>query len=1013
VSQRPASPFKGLNAFEDSELDALLFFGREREREIVVANLIASRLTVLYGPSGVGKSSLLRAAVARSLRGLPEEPVVVVFSRWSENPAAALAEAVAEVTGAASNGSALEALEQAHAHRDVYVVLDQAEEYFLYHADDAGPGSFAETLPALLAASYRVNVLVSLREDSLAKLDRFTGRIPGLFSNTLRLDRLDRHAAESAIVRPVERFAELTGEAVAVEPELVERVLDEVGTGRIESGLGGLGTVDGTTDGARIEAPYLQLVMQRLWDEERASGSSVLRTETLELLGGAQHIVEEHLEGALEELTPDQKDVAARLFNHLVTPSGTKIAHELSDLADFGRVPPDELQPLLSTLADRRILRSLEEGGGVRYEIFHDVLAQPVLAWRTRHRTEREVEAQLVEAHRRRSRLQRLLAIALLALGLIAAATVFALVQRSNASDKERDAQARSLGASAVSVLPTDPELGLLLAAESARMSPSREAEDVLRSALLASNMRGIYEARGPVEQVAFSPDGRLLAFADAGGASVVEAATGEELFRREVGPSGGVSFSRDGRTLVVHGSEGPPVEVAATTGKVECLLDRSRRPVADAVVAGGHAVTVLNARGYIWRRGSCRLLGTVDGVGTTAVRIVANRDGSRVAFVSGKEARIVAVPSGEVVLELDHPRVIESLAFDGDGETIATGSRDKIGRVWSGNTGRLRHELRGQRGPIVDVAISPDGTIAATASTDGTGRTWAAIGGTVEAVLFGHANYLEVVDFSPDGQAIVTASLDGTARTWALNGRPLSVLAGHTGGVFDARFSPDGATIATGGDDGTVRIWDAETRDLVRADADPPDPPQQEVTAPGGARARVDDTSIRLERDGVTSELERHTRVVTSVDFSPDGGRLVTASRDRDAILWDVASGKALRVLRVHFGPVSDARFSPDGRWIVTAGPRAVGLWKASTGELVRLLSGPPGRFPERALELTAVSFTPDSRAIVARSAGGVVTRYDCRVCEGLDGLLALAEERLAGTGRELTPEERELYLG
>ena len=82
----PASPFKGLNAFEDSELDALLFFGREREREIVVANLIASRLTVLYGPSGVGKSSLLGAAVARSLRELPENPLVVVHSRWSDDP---------------------------------------------------------------------------------------------------------------------------------------------------------------------------------------------------------------------------------------------------------------------------------------------------------------------------------------------------------------------------------------------------------------------------------------------------------------------------------------------------------------------------------------------------------------------------------------------------------------------------------------------------------------------------------------------------------------------------------------------------------------------------------------------------------------------------------------------------------------------------------------------------------------------------------------------------------------
>ena len=134
----------------------------------------------------------------------------------------------------------------------------------------------------MLTSQLRVNVLISLREDSLAKLDRFTGRIPGLFANTLRLDRLDREAARAAVVRPVERFAELTGDAVAIEPALVERVLDEVGAGRIEPAMGGLGAVESAEDGARIEAPYLQLVMQRLWDEERAVGSDTLRADTLE-----------------------------------------------------------------------------------------------------------------------------------------------------------------------------------------------------------------------------------------------------------------------------------------------------------------------------------------------------------------------------------------------------------------------------------------------------------------------------------------------------------------------------------------------------------------------------------------------------------------------------------------------------------------------------------------------------------------------------------------------------------
>src|SRR5438552_7864952 len=88
-------PYKGLAAFDATDLDALLFFGREQETEIVVANTLASRLTVLYGPSGVGKSSLLRAGVVRSLRTLSEtEPLAVAYlSSWSGDPVAAIEDA--------------------------------------------------------------------------------------------------------------------------------------------------------------------------------------------------------------------------------------------------------------------------------------------------------------------------------------------------------------------------------------------------------------------------------------------------------------------------------------------------------------------------------------------------------------------------------------------------------------------------------------------------------------------------------------------------------------------------------------------------------------------------------------------------------------------------------------------------------------------------------------------------------------------------------------------------------
>jgi len=92
----PPSPYKGLAPFDDSELDALLFFGREREIEVIVANLMAARLTVLYGASGVGKTSLLRAGVAHRLRQAPGA-IVVVFSTWTGDPVSQLLDAVEAV----------------------------------------------------------------------------------------------------------------------------------------------------------------------------------------------------------------------------------------------------------------------------------------------------------------------------------------------------------------------------------------------------------------------------------------------------------------------------------------------------------------------------------------------------------------------------------------------------------------------------------------------------------------------------------------------------------------------------------------------------------------------------------------------------------------------------------------------------------------------------------------------------------------------------------------------------
>jgi hypothetical protein len=215
------SPYRGLTPF--TEADAPFFFGRERECELIIANLMASRLTLLYGQSGVGKSSVLNAGVARSLNALARknlaeqgspELVAVVFRNWRDDPLKALAGTLVAETRKAAPGSPdpdaglrLDDLLADCAERvngDVFLILDQFEEYFLYHAGEDGEGSFAVEFPrAVNRAGLRAYTLLSLREDCLARLDCFKRRLPQLFRHYLRTPHPrvrplgDRQAAQS------------------------------------------------------------------------------------------------------------------------------------------------------------------------------------------------------------------------------------------------------------------------------------------------------------------------------------------------------------------------------------------------------------------------------------------------------------------------------------------------------------------------------------------------------------------------------------------------------------------------------------------------------------------------------------------------------------------------------------------------------------------------------------------------------------------------------------------------
>ena len=954
-----ASPFKGLAAYGDSDLDALFFFGREREIEVISENLLASRLTVLYGPTGVGKSSVLRAGVVRALRAVPFDREVIVHDRWAADPVAALAAEVARSAGIAARASLTETLVDAGAVLDgqLFLVLDQFEEYFVYHGGELAPGTFASELAtALTENDVRAHVLLCLREDSLAKLDAFKTRVPGVFSNYLRLAHLDPVAARAAITGPIERWNDLFGggRPVAVEPALVDAVLAQVTTADL--------------DAKRIETPYLQLVLERLWAVERTRDSAVLRLSTLTELGGAGTIVADHLAHAIDSLTLDERTVAATLFLHLVTPSGTKISQTVADLARYVGVDESAVARVTDKLVRDRVLRSVPGATGEdpRLEIFHDVLAAAVVEWRTRFDAQRaELHARReAELHRRRAII--VAAVSLAALVVVAAVAVFALAQRSQARDRARAARAGELASQALLLESTDPGAALTRALQASRLRPDAQTEEVLRTALLASRLRRILTIGAPVSAVAWPGIGRAAFATQDGQLGIWDVVRDRVIVRtRAPGPVSALRRIGGRDALLVVGPK--PVIWNLADGRMT-RLGRGSAPTADASPSpNGELVATAGPTGVgLWSTTDGSLVRTIAAPGARLVRF--SPDGRTLGvvrhFADGRVTAWLYDAASGARLGRSDRRGATALAFSPDSSLLAVASADGTVALLRARDGRALHVLDDGGGAIRDVVFDHEGDFLATASADGGARVWRVGDGIRWFILNGHTVAVTTVAFAPDDRYLATTSDDGTARIWIMRGSTsgsvASVLAGSRGAVVTAAYSPRGHTLVTGAQDGTVRLWEPRVEQQLRPAARGRGWIDGVHALRAGAVVTIADGEVRAYRDGRISNsfaVERGPSALSAGSVVSANGRTLEVRG---------LPGGARTAEVTADGTVKAVALTEDGRTLAAATSTAVDVWALPGEQLVDRFAAEP--------EITAVALSPDGAMIATGDASGVV---------------------------------------
>ena len=989
-------PYKGLLRFEREDTD--LFFGREELVENLVSRLDDSPFLAVVGPSGSGKSSLVRAGILPELERRTGSGAALVVEP-GEHPLSRVAETYA--------GEVL--------------VVDQFEEVFTLCRDEDERRAFIERL--LDAAGRGVRVIVALRADFYGRCASYDRLATTLEEHQALIGPMTEEELRRAIERPAERAG------LALEPGLVEGILRDV--------VG--------------EPGALPLLSHSLLETWRRRSDRMLSLIGYLQSGGVQGAIAKTAETVYHEaLTPEHQALARNIFLRLTElgegTEATRRRVRLSELVprteqatDVDQVLRVLVEARLVTTSDgtvevahealirhwptlrawldqdregmllqRRLTVAAQEWESLGREagaLYRGVRLAGAIEWANDHddelnelereflRDSRAAELSEFEAARRRNRRLRVLvgALALLLAGALAAGAV-AVVQRQNAKRAESAAIAQRLGAQAL----VEPALdrGLLLARQGVELDDSVETRSNLlatlsRSPAAIAVLRGDGDA---VVRVTLSGDGRTLAHGDDDGTvMLVDTASGRRVGGPYTVPGRvtAISFSPGGELLAVGGlgdGGGFLRLVERQTGEVHREL---------AVPSGRIAET---------------LLFSADGSRLTGSLILDTDEGNEPSLIRRWETSTGRRLATDVVADIAY----DGLALARGGKwLVSAGVEETV--IRDAASLRVLRRLGVGAGASGAAAVAPDGLTVAFGHEDGSLSLLDVRGGKVRRATGRHEAGVTGIGFGSDGRTVVTAGDDRNVIVWdvaAANAR--ETMRGHAARAETVAVARDGRTAYTGSLDGSIFAWDltgrrrlVRTFDLV-ADGSGPNP-RPALGLSGDRRLIAHGTpsgAVVLRRlpalGAVGRPLRGYAGQLLWVALSPDGRRLAAVGNGAPGVIWDLERPERARPLIGWRTEGSGfAAFSPDGTILATSGAEGVELWNVESRRRI-------GSLDRR--DLAEVAFSPDGKTLAAAGAEGKVVLWRL---DGRTRLRTLVADEKFATSLRFSPDGSILAAG